>query len=156
MDKGKRPAGPSGEVPWSEKYRPRTLDEVAAHSDIIDTSEHRVVAVGARSPRCRSTHPPLPTYAPVSQKAAGGRQPASSALLWPTWHWKDQHNPGHRAPNIWDGHGQHDVGAQCLRRVHCGWIGGSMQLPVMGLPCGCNCLAAAAELALLLFAVRMR
>ena len=30
---------PAGEVPWSEKYRPRTLDEVAAHGDIIDTSE---------------------------------------------------------------------------------------------------------------------
>lgn len=27
------------EQPWSEKYRPQTLDEVAAHKDIIDTSE---------------------------------------------------------------------------------------------------------------------
>jgi len=27
------------EVPWSEKYRPKSLDEVAAHKDIIDTSE---------------------------------------------------------------------------------------------------------------------
>jgi replication factor C subunit 3/5 len=25
------------DVPWSEKYRPRTLEEVAAHTDIIDT-----------------------------------------------------------------------------------------------------------------------
>ena len=25
-------------VPWSEKYRPQSLDEVAAHKDIIDTS----------------------------------------------------------------------------------------------------------------------
>jgi hypothetical protein len=24
--------------PWIEKYRPRTLDDVAAHKDIIDTS----------------------------------------------------------------------------------------------------------------------
>ncbi|KAI7846416.1 hypothetical protein COHA_000126 [Chlorella ohadii] len=30
-------AAQGGEVPWSEKYRPRTLDEVAAHGDIIDT-----------------------------------------------------------------------------------------------------------------------
>ncbi|PSC68038.1 Replication factor C subunit 5 [Micractinium conductrix] len=30
-------ATPAGEQPWSEKYRPRTLDEVAAHGDIIDT-----------------------------------------------------------------------------------------------------------------------
>lgn len=26
--------------PWSEKYRPQTLDEVAAHKDIIVTSEY--------------------------------------------------------------------------------------------------------------------
>lgn len=27
-----------GQRPWSDKYRPQTLDEVAAHKDIIDTS----------------------------------------------------------------------------------------------------------------------
>jgi hypothetical protein len=27
------------EVPWSEKYRPKSLDEVAAHKDIIETSK---------------------------------------------------------------------------------------------------------------------
>lgn len=26
--------------PWSEKYRPKVLDEVAAHKDIIDTSAY--------------------------------------------------------------------------------------------------------------------
>ena len=26
------------EVPWSEKYRPKSLDEVSSHKDIIDTS----------------------------------------------------------------------------------------------------------------------
>jgi replication factor C subunit 3/5 len=36
-DKGKGPVL-AAEVPWSEKYRPKTLDEVAAHKDIIDTS----------------------------------------------------------------------------------------------------------------------
>ena len=36
-DKGKGPAM-KAEVPLSEKYRPKTLDEVAAHTDIIDTS----------------------------------------------------------------------------------------------------------------------
>lgn len=35
-DKGKA-VRKEGEQPWSEKYRPRTLDEVAAHGDIIDT-----------------------------------------------------------------------------------------------------------------------
>lgn len=28
----------SSDTPWSEKYRPRTLDEVAFHQDIIGTS----------------------------------------------------------------------------------------------------------------------
>lgn len=37
-DKGKGPVL-TAEVPWSEKYRPKTLDEVAAHKDIIDTSK---------------------------------------------------------------------------------------------------------------------
>jgi hypothetical protein len=36
-DKGKGPVL-TAEVPWSEKYRPKTLDEVAAHKDIIETS----------------------------------------------------------------------------------------------------------------------
>lgn len=26
-------------APWVEKYRPKTLDDVAAHKEIIDTSE---------------------------------------------------------------------------------------------------------------------
>ena len=29
----------TAQQPWSEKYRPKTLDEVAAHTDIIDTSK---------------------------------------------------------------------------------------------------------------------
>lgn len=28
----------TSDTPWSEKYRPQTLDEVAFHNDIIDTS----------------------------------------------------------------------------------------------------------------------
>lgn len=27
------------DAPWVEKYRPKTLDDVAAHSEIIDTSK---------------------------------------------------------------------------------------------------------------------
>ena len=29
----------SKNAPWIEKFRPQTLDEVAAHTEIIDTSE---------------------------------------------------------------------------------------------------------------------
>lgn len=30
------------QIPWSEKYRPQTLDDIAAHSDIISTSEFEI------------------------------------------------------------------------------------------------------------------
>lgn len=41
--------------PWSEKYRPKSLEEVAAHKDIIDTSKwaHR-----ARRARPRAAQRP--------------------------------------------------------------------------------------------------
>ena len=42
MDKGKAPASaldPLAAAPWVEKYRPKSLDDVAAHREIIDTSE---------------------------------------------------------------------------------------------------------------------
>eukprot|EP00955_Chlamydomonas_euryale_P012466 134264-Chlamydomonas_euryale.AAC.6 len=32
-------ASGNANAPWVEKFRPRTLDEVAAHTEIIDTSE---------------------------------------------------------------------------------------------------------------------
>ena len=47
MDKGKAPAAavpaadPLAAAPWVEKYRPKSLDDVAAHGEIIDTSEWR-------------------------------------------------------------------------------------------------------------------
>lgn len=36
------PLGGLDSQPWVEKYRPKTLDDVAAHKDIIDTSEQAV------------------------------------------------------------------------------------------------------------------
>lgn len=36
---GRGPLGALDSQPWVEKYRPKTLDDVAAHKDIIDTSE---------------------------------------------------------------------------------------------------------------------
>lgn len=36
--KGKAPSS-IDDAPWVEKYRPKTLDDVAAHKEIIDTSE---------------------------------------------------------------------------------------------------------------------
>jgi replication factor C subunit 3/5 len=48
-------ANVSSERPWSDKYRPQTLDEVASHADIIQTSA--LPAAGARRP-ARSPRPP--------------------------------------------------------------------------------------------------
>jgi hypothetical protein len=31
-------ASSDANAPWTEKFRPKTLDEVAAHTEIIDTS----------------------------------------------------------------------------------------------------------------------
>lgn len=32
------PPNSSKDIPWVEKYRPKSLDDVAAHRDIVDTS----------------------------------------------------------------------------------------------------------------------
>ena len=39
--KGKAPMMVDGkeDAPWVEKYRPQTLDDVAAHKEIVDTSK---------------------------------------------------------------------------------------------------------------------
>lgn len=39
---GKPTAALDKDAPWVEKYRPRTLDDVAAHKEIVDTSAQRV------------------------------------------------------------------------------------------------------------------
>ncbi len=36
--------------PWVEKFRPKTLNDVAAHKDIIDTSEHTALLGDTKSP----------------------------------------------------------------------------------------------------------
>lgn len=41
--------GSEAEVPWSEKYRPKTLDEVAAHKDVIETSTFQITLSFSRS-----------------------------------------------------------------------------------------------------------
>jgi hypothetical protein len=47
------------DAPWVEKYRPKTLDDVAAHKEIIDTSKLLVVPMsGKRS--CITTSGLLP------------------------------------------------------------------------------------------------
>jgi hypothetical protein len=38
---GKPLAALDKDAPWVEKFRPKTLDEVAAHKEIVDTSAQR-------------------------------------------------------------------------------------------------------------------
>ncbi len=47
-------ANVASERPWSDKYRPQTLDEVASHADIIQTS---------------ARPPPPPRVAPPDRRA---------------------------------------------------------------------------------------
>ena len=53
---------PGSGLPWVEKYRPATLRDVAAHTDIIDT--------GARPPRPSPLPPPPPLPSPLSSLPA--------------------------------------------------------------------------------------
>ena len=53
---------PGSGLPWVEKYRPATLRDVAAHTDIIDT--------GARPPR-----PPPPPAPPALPPLLSSRSP---------------------------------------------------------------------------------
>lgn len=130
----------TAEVPWSEKYRPQSLDEVAAHKDIIDTSERGAGAQrgeaslpeSAAPPacwpavahcKCAVRYPTLPHAAPPRSQEAAAREPAAPpAFLRPTGHGQDVDHPGHRAPNLRQVDEQHDPGAQRLRRPwhqHC-------------------------------------
>lgn len=43
-----RAAATAASAPWVEKYRPNTLDDVASHGEIIETSEWRGGEIGER------------------------------------------------------------------------------------------------------------
>ena len=38
QERASQSARSDADQPWTEKFRPKTLDDVAAHKDIIDTS----------------------------------------------------------------------------------------------------------------------
>jgi hypothetical protein len=57
--KGVDPTVDGKAAPWVEKYRPKTLDDVAAHKEIIDTSED-AQGGGLGAPRRRGAARPLP------------------------------------------------------------------------------------------------
>ena len=42
-------SGSKQDAPWVEKFRPKSLDEVAAHKEIIDTSETRTIRLATNT-----------------------------------------------------------------------------------------------------------
>ena len=44
--KGKAIFGLDRDAPWVEKYRPQSLDDVAAHKEIVDTSGYQAPPSG--------------------------------------------------------------------------------------------------------------
>lgn len=77
-------------MPWVEKYRPATLDDVVAHGDIISTSASRRGELGRREltpPRSRPVHRQEPRTAPP--------------LLWTSWDWQDEYDTGGGEEDLW-------------------------------------------------------
>ena len=84
-----------------EKYRPKTLDDVAAHKEIIDTS-----ALGPSRPLYPSMHPAFTALSDIpgacmrSQAARERRQVPPRAVLWPAWHGEDVHYFSSGTPDV--------------------------------------------------------
>ena len=67
----------SESLPWVEKYRPATFDEIISQNDIITTSRMPAVLLIARS-----------------QAFHRNEQSSALAVLWSTWYGKDNDNHG--------------------------------------------------------------
>lgn len=71
--------GLASDTPWSEKYRPKTLDEVSSHKDIIETGALRNDGEsgkgrrGGRGPLRRLLRP---CCVPTSADSRGGEEGA--------------------------------------------------------------------------------
>lgn len=83
VDKGKtkQVAGPKAldmdSLPWVEKYRPATLDDVVAHQDIISTSAYRPWS---------SSFAALITFCRHSSRPVHHQESIPSfAVLWSAW-----------------------------------------------------------------------
>lgn len=81
-------------LPWVEKYRPVTLDDVVAHGDIISTSEPSVLSE-ARSGRTRAD-----AFC-VSRPVHRQKPRAPSPLLRSTGNGKDVHYPRRCSQGLW-------------------------------------------------------
>jgi hypothetical protein len=76
-------------APWIEKYRPKQLDDVAAHKGIIDTSGF----VCTFSAVLWASNQQIAIYCSCSQASDIREQAAAFAFLRATWDWEDLHHP---------------------------------------------------------------
>jgi hypothetical protein len=128
--------------PWSEKYRPQSLDEVAAHTDIIDTSKstnhlftfysiaHNNSIAFFQAPSsttdCNPTQflflnayissfsSPLLHFSIHSQKARSRKPAPPSSILWPSRYRQNLHHPGPSQGNVRQISPQYELGTQCF------------------------------------------
>jgi len=106
------------DAPWVEKYRPKTLDDVAAHKEIIDTSE---LAVDLSCCQCQQLDSLQPfSYGAIclfcSQEVDSREQATTLAAVWTTWHRQNLNHLGSCKADIWRRHAEYDVGTECIRR----------------------------------------
>jgi hypothetical protein len=72
-------------LPWVEKYRPRNLDDLISHKEIITTSERLIINMISY---------PLKHVFCASSKVHSRRSSSSFAVLWPARYWQNQHYIG--------------------------------------------------------------
>lgn len=76
-------------LPWVEKYRPKGLEDVVSHQDIISTSK----ICRLYSLKSKSNVKSRKVYRPQSA--------APSLVLWSSWDGKDISYSGHCSQTLW-------------------------------------------------------
>lgn len=74
---------PTALLPWTEKYRPKTLNDIAHQDDVVSALKNCIATgnVGVFGKFPQHSHPYLWNTA------------ATLVVLWSSWNWKDQHHP---------------------------------------------------------------
>ena len=115
------------DAPWVEKFRPKTLEDVAAHKEIIDTSAQSLRDPSALGPDlspllCLLALPCLPFLFKLCHwthrsQATGEREQAPASLtIWSTRYGQNVHNSSCSTADVWQFPQQHDPGAQRFGR----------------------------------------
>lgn len=131
--KGKAPSI-IDDAPWVEKYRPKTLDDVAAHKEIIDTSEGHTKQCLSRSQtfsfgllmfisadavrysvQLNEPSTSNGVFRRCSKAAGQGGSVPTRALLWAPWNWENLHHSGSGTADVWRIIEEYGAGAERLR-----------------------------------------